>query len=142
MNTTKSLAICSIISFLSVFTLQGKETVATLKQQANNSPIAALDLFNLFKKDREKAQKLYNGKTIEVKGIIIYSGPSKGYRFPSVNLSDKAGGAFRVMCVLPFHHYLKLRGLADGQEVTISGKYYGAIDDGVVVIKQSQILAK
>ncbi|CAK7035183.1 MAG: hypothetical protein DELT_00532 [Desulfovibrio sp.] len=101
--------------------------------------IEAKALYRAFQEDRKGAEAIYSGKTVRVKGVVLYAGPDK-YGLPSVDLSDTPGGGYYVICVLPFTDFLKLRGVEKGQEITMEGEYRHLSDNGLVVVKQSKIV--
>lgn len=105
-----------------------------------DSVIAAKALYDAFKKDQDTALKLYGEKTVTVKGFVVYTGPDV-YALPSVELSEKKGGKSRMLCVLPFSDYFKLRKVSKGNEVLIKGTVKGFYEKGdQVLMKQCEIL--
>ena len=114
----------------------------TDEMNTQNSIIAAKDLYDAFKKDEAAAIKEYSGKTITIKGFVVYTGPDV-YALPSIELSEKKGGKSRILCVLPFSDYFKLRKVSKGDEVVISGDVRGFYEKGdQVLMKQCEIQGK
>jgi len=104
-----------------------------------DSIIAAKELYDAFKSDEATATEKYGKKTITIKGFVVYTGPDV-YALPSVELSEKKGGESRILCVLPFSDYLKLRKVSKGDEVTITGEVRGFYEKGdQVLLKQCEI---
>ncbi|MBC5646224.1 hypothetical protein AALM74_11885 [Parabacteroides segnis] len=106
---------------------------------ANDSIMTAKELYDAFKKDEAAAKKQYSGKTITIKGFAVFIGPDV-YALPSVELSEKKGGKSRILCVLPFSDYLKLRKVSKGDETVITGEVRGFYEKGdQVLLKQCEI---
>lgn len=104
-----------------------------------NSIVTAKELYDAFKKSNDAAMKQYGGKTITIKGYAVFVGPDV-YALPSVELSEKKGGKSRILCVLPFSDYLKLRKVSKGDEVTITGEVHGFYEKGdQVLLKQCEM---
>lgn len=104
-----------------------------------DSIIAVKDLYDAFKNDEAAAIEKYEKKTITIKGFVVYTGPDV-YALPSVELSEKKGGKSRILCVLPFSDYLKLRKVSKGDEATITGEVRGFYEKGdQVLLKQCEI---
>ena len=98
------------------------------------------ELYDAFKKDEVAATGQYAGKTLTVKGFVVYTGPDV-YALPSVELSESKGGKSRSLCVLPFSDYLKLRKVSKGDEVVIKGEVRGFYEKGdQVLMKQCVIV--
>lgn len=106
---------------------------------AQDTIITAKQLYDEFKKDTDAATKKYNKKRISVKGFAVFVGPDV-YALPSVELSEKKGGKSRILCVLPFSDYLKLRKVSKGDEVVFTGEVRGFYEKGdQVLLKQCEI---
>lgn len=104
-----------------------------------DSIVAAKELYDAFKKDADAAIKEYSDRTVTIKGFVVYTGPDV-YALPSVELSEKKGGKSRILCVLPFSDYLKLRKVSKGDEVLIKGQTRAFYEKGdQVVVKQCEI---
>lgn len=132
-----------IIFILLVFII-GNFTVLmpaeTLSIKSENNTIPAKELYNVFKNDSEGAETKYSNKRVTVTGIALKIGPDV-YTFPSVEVSETKNGSARVLCVLPYSDYLKLRKVYKGDLVTISGivrRYSEKYD--LVVMKECQII--
>lgn len=127
-------------------------TVATTYLLANNKYISNItemeqqdtiitvkELYDAFKKDEAAATKKYGKETITIKGFAVFIGPDV-YALPSVELSEKKDGKSRILCVLPFSDYLKLRKVSKGNEVVITGEVRGFYEKGdQVLLKQCEI---
>ncbi|MDR2919028.1 MAG: OB-fold putative lipoprotein [Tannerella sp.] len=106
---------------------------------AQDSIITAKELYDEFKKDEAAATQKYGNKTITIKGFAVFVGPDV-YALPSVELSEKKGGKSRILCVLPFSDYLKLRKVSKGDEPIITGEVRGFYEKGdQVLLKQCEI---
>lgn len=104
-----------------------------------DSIITAKELYDAFKKDEDAAIKKYGNKTITIKGFAVFVGPDV-YALPSVELSEKKKGKSRILCVLPFSDYLKLRKVSKEDEVVITGEVRGFYEKGdQVLLKQCEI---
>jgi hypothetical protein len=104
-----------------------------------DSIIAAKELYDAFKEDEDAALKQYGKTKVTIKGFAVFVGPDV-YALPSVELSEKKGGKSRILCVLPFSDYLKLRKVSKGDEVTLTGELRGFYEKGdQVLIKQCEI---
>lgn len=101
--------------------------------------ISAKELYDEFKKDEDATTNKYRKTTITIKGIVVFVGPDV-YALPSVELSEIKGGKSRILCVLPFSDYLKLRKVSKGDEVVITGEVRGFYEKGdQVLLKQCVI---
>ncbi len=117
----------------------------TLSAKANKTDenmITTKELYDAFKNDRASAVQQYGKKTMTIKGFVVYTGPDV-YALPSVELSEIKGGKSRVLCVLPFADYLKLRKVSKGDEVQISGEVRDLYEKGdQIVVKECKIIGK
>ncbi len=105
-----------------------------------DSIIPAQELYDTFKRDEAGATKKYGKQIITIKGYAVFVGPDV-YALPSVELSEKKGGKSRILCVLPFSDYLKLRKVSKGDEVTLTGEVRGYYEKGdKVLLKQCEIV--
>ena len=78
---------------------------------------------------------------VNISGYAVKVGPDV-YGLPSVELSDTKGGKTRILCVLPFTDYLKLRHVSKGDKVTMKGEVRGYADEyDFVLVKQSKIVS-
>ena len=112
----------------------------SITRNKQDSVILAKDLYDAFKNDAEGAQQKYGGKILTVKGYVVFVGPDV-YALPSIELSEKKGGKSRILCVLPFSDYLKLRKVSKGEEVVIRGEVRGFYKKGdQVLLKQCEIV--
>lgn len=104
-----------------------------------DSIITVKELYDIFKKNEAAAIKKYGDKTITIKGFAVFVGPDV-YALPSVELSEEKKGKSRILCVLPFSDYLKLRKVSKGDEVVITGEVRGFYEKGdQVLLKQCEI---
>ena len=120
-------------------------TPATLKDNDNKT---AIEVYNIMKaqgggsvgKGKSGKGKSNNAAPkVSISGYAVKVGPDV-YGLPSVELSEKKGGKTRILCVLPFTDYLKLRHVSKGDKVTIKGEVRGYADEyDFVLVKQSKI---
>lgn len=109
------------------------------KINVEDSIITVKGLYDIFKKDEDAALKQYGKTKVTIKGFAVFVGPDV-YALPSVELSEKKGGKSRILCVLPFSDYLKLRKVSKGNEVVITGEVRGFYEKGdQVLLKQCEI---
>ncbi|MBC2331036.1 hypothetical protein QJV03_13575 [Listeria swaminathanii] len=99
--------------------------------------VQAKDLLEAYKNNPAKKEPTSNGENITVNGVITYIGQDS-HGTPSINLSDKANGEGYVLCV--FGSFDELEAFSLGQEVTISANFHIMGSDGMVVLKQSEVL--
>ena len=79
-------------------------------------------------------------KKMMISGIATYVGPDV-YALPSVELSETKEASGRVLCVLPFSDYLKLRKVSKKDRVVMEGNVLGFSDEyDIVVVKQCKII--
>lgn len=124
---------------------------ATLKDNDNKT---AIEVYNIMKEQgRGSIGKGKSGKgksnaapsnaspKVNISGYAVKVGPDV-YGLPSVELSDTKGGKTRILCVLPFTDYLKLRHVSKGDKVTMKGEVRGYADEyDFVLVKQSKIVS-
>ena len=119
---------------------------ATLKDNDNKS---AIEVYNIMKgqgggsvgKGKSKAASSNAYPKVKISGYAVKVGPDV-YGLPSVELSDTKGGKTRILCVLPFTDYLKLRHVRKGDQVTMKGEVRGYADEyDFVLVKQSKIVS-
>ena len=124
---------------------------ATLKDNDNKT---AIEVYNIMK--RQGGGSIGKGKSgkgksnaapsnaypkVSISGYAVKVGPDV-YGLPSVELSDTKGGKTRILCVLPFTDYLKLRHVSKGDKVTMKGEVRGYADEyDFVLVKQSKIVS-
>lgn len=104
-----------------------------------NKPVLAKELYDAFKKDGAAAMKKYAGKTISLRGFVVYTGPDV-YALPSVELSEAKNGRSRLLCVLPLSDYLKLRKVSKGDEVTVTGEVRAFYEKGDQVLLKNCVI--
>ncbi|MDE5829919.1 MAG: OB-fold putative lipoprotein [Duncaniella sp.] len=120
---------------------------ATLKDNDNKT---AIEVYNIMKeqgggsvgKGKSGKGKSNNAAPkVNISGYAVKVGPDV-YGLPSVELSDTKGGKTRILCVLPFSDYLKLRHVSKGDKVTMKGEVRGYADEyDFVLVKQSKIVS-
>ena len=122
---------------------------ATLKDNDNKT---AIEVYNIMKeqgggsigkgksgKGKSNAAPSNAAPKVNISGYAVKVGPDV-YGLPSVELSDTKGGKTRILCVLPFSDYLKLRHVSKGDKVTLKGEVRGYADEyDFVLVKQSKI---
>ncbi|MDE6836598.1 MAG: OB-fold putative lipoprotein [Muribaculaceae bacterium] len=119
---------------------------ATLK---NNDNKTVVEVYNIMKgqgrgstgKGKSEKGKSNNAAPIvNISGYAVKVGPDV-YGLPSVELSETKGGKARILCVLPFTDYLKLRHVSKGDKVIMKGEVRGYIDKyDIVLVKESKIV--
>ena len=113
----------------------------------DNDSKTALEVYNIMKE--QGGRSIGKGKSnaapsnaypiVNISGYAVKVGPDV-YGLPSVELSDTKGGKTRILCVLPFTDYLKLRHVSKGDKVTMKGEVRGYADEyDFVLVKQSKI---
>ena len=76
---------------------------------------------------------------VNISGYAVKVGPDV-YGLPSVEVSESKDGDARVLCVLPFKDYLKLRHVHKGDKVVINGEVRGYVPEyDIILMKQSTI---
>ena len=101
-----------------------------------NDKIEAKALYDAFKQGREEPYK----RRMRISGIATFVGPDV-YALPSVELSESENASGRVLCVLPFSDYLKLRKVSKFDSVVMEGNVLGFADQyDIVVVKQCRII--
>ena len=124
---------------------------ATLKDNDNKT---AIEVYNIMKeqgggsvgkgksgKGKSNAAPSNASPKVNISGYAVKVGPDV-YGLPSVELSDTKGGKTRILCVLPFTDYLKLRHVSKGDKVTLKGEVRGYADEyDFVLVKQSKIVS-
>ena len=124
---------------------------ATLKDNDNKT---AIEVYNIMKgqgsgsvgkgksgKGKSNATPSNAYPKVNISGYAVKVGPDV-YGLPSVELSDTKGGKTRILCVLPFSDYLKLRHVSKGDKVTMKGEVRGYADEyDFVLVKQSKIVS-
>ena len=113
-------------------------TAAFAQQRAKmeTNKIEAKALYDVFKQGKGEQHK----KRMQISGIATYVGPDV-YALPSVELSETKDASGRVLCVLPFGDYLKLRKVSKKDRVVMEGSVLGFSDEHhIVVVKQCKII--
>lgn len=129
-------AMLAALFFLCVFAMPARagETAA-----GTTGAVAASE--ELFRLTLEEIREKYGDGQLTVKGIAAEVGPDI-FGLPSVTLSDAPDGTAHVLCVLPYSDYFKLGNIEKGKEITMSGSPRGKTNEGVVVLKQSVVVAQ
>ncbi len=110
------------------------------KMEKQENTIAAKGLYDAFVNNKTQAEKEYGNKTMKITGVASFVGPDV-YGLPSVELSEVKGGKSRVLCVLPFSDYLKLRRVSKGDAVVIEGEVRSIYEkDQTIVVKECKIV--
>lgn len=105
-------------------------------QKMETKQIEAKELYDAFKNGNEEAYKGH----CRISGIATYVGPDV-YGLPSVELSETNTASGRVLCVLPFTDYLKLRKVSKKDRVIMEGNVMGFADEyDIVVVKRCEIV--
>ena len=121
-----------------VFTASGEDMFGKSKPQAqeNLDSISAIDLYQAFKENKADPYT----KRMRMTGTATYVGPDV-FGLPSVELSENADASGRVLCVLPFGDYLKLRKVSKKDELVVEGDVRGFADKyDIVVVKECVIV--
>ena len=106
------------------------------KKMSTISVIEAKVLYDAFKQGKAEQYK----KKMRISGIATYVGPDV-YALPSVELSETKDASGRVLCVLPFSDYLKLRKVSKKDRVVMEGNVLGFSEEhDIVVVKQCKII--
>lgn len=101
-----------------------------------NSNLTAIEVYDTMK----EMGRMENPVRINVSGYAVKVGPDV-YGLPSVEVSESKGGKARVLCVLPFSDYLKLRHVRKGDRVTMNGELRGYVSEyDIALTKQSKIV--
>ncbi len=109
---------------------------AQTKTKIETNMIEAKVLYDAFKQGKADPYK----KKMKISGIATYVGPDV-YALPSVELSETEDVSGRVLCVLPFSDYLKLRKVSKKDKVIMEGNVLGFSEEyDIVVVKQCKII--
>ncbi|MCL2283138.1 MAG: hypothetical protein FWC26_07460 [Fibromonadales bacterium] len=101
-----------------------------------NEPTTPGALWKAFNADPSAFKEQNNGKKITILATIADTYMSI-YMTPVVSLVDKAGEESKVICVLPRSDSGKLSTYKNGEKVKMTGSFYSAHDEKIV-IKQCQ----
>lgn len=103
--------------------------------------ITAISLYDAYRDNTALAEETYGMKTMLISGIAVKVGPDV-YGLPSVEVASKEDERCKVLCVLPFTDYLKLRKVKKRDSVIIQGEVRGFAEQyDLVVVKQSKIVS-
>lgn len=122
---------------------------AVLAQTSESAPLrdndnkTAIEVYNVMKAQGQGSRDRGRSTTppkVNISGYAVKVGPDV-YGLPSVELSETKGGKTRILCVLPFSDYLKLRHVSKGDKVVMKGEVRGYADEyDFVLVKQSKIV--
>ncbi len=102
--------------------------------------ITAKVLCDAFIENKTKAEREYGNRIMKISGHTVHVGPDI-YGLPSIELSEIKSGKSRVLCVLPFSDYLKLRRVSKGDEVIMEGEVRSIYEkDQTIVVKECKIV--
>lgn len=149
MNLKKTITTISFTLLAVMAAFAQTSAPATLKDNDNKT---AIEVYNIMKeqgggsigkgksgKGKSNAAPSNASPKVNISGYAVKVGPDV-YGLPSVELSDTKGGKTRILCVLPFSDYLKLRHVSKGDKVTMKGEVRGYADEyDFVLVKQSKI---
>ena len=146
MHLKKTIITISFALLAAMAAVAQTSAPAPLKDNDNKT---AIEVYNIMKE--QGGGSIGKGKSntapsnaypiVNISGYAVKVGPDV-YGLPSVELSDTKGGNTRILCVLPFTDYLKLRHVSKGDEVTIKGEVRGYADEyDFVLVKQSKIVS-
>lgn len=127
-----------IVRIMAVLAVVLVATAAFAQQRAKmeTNKIEAKALYDVFKQGKGEQHK----KRMQISGIATYVGPDV-YALPSVELSETKEASGRVLCVLPFGDYLKLRKVSKKDRVVMEGSVLSFSDEhDIVVVKQCKII--
>lgn len=129
------LLILMAVALMHPISLKAQNTKNKMEQ------IFAIELYNAYTTDVDKAIKQYEMKTMLITGIAVKVGPDV-YGLPSVEVASKEGEKCKTLCVLPFTDYLKLRKVSKCDRVVIQGEVRGYTNEyDLVVIKKCKIVS-
>ena len=146
MNLKKTITTISFTLLAAIAAFAQTSAPATLKDNDNKT---AIEVYNIMKgqgkgsieKGESNAAPSNAYPKVNISGYAVKIGPDV-YGLPSVELSDTKGGKTRILCVLPFTDYLKLRHVSKGDKVTMKGEVRGYADEyDFVLVKQSKIVS-
>ena len=126
-------------NFLCAFFLFGVTCLFAAPVDASeNTAFEAVQLWQVFKDDPQKAEQTLLGKTVDISGVVVETGMSI-YLTPNVRLSDVAGGKVYATCVLPRSDAGLLSSFSKGSRVTMKGRIYRfSANNETVVVKESR----
>ena len=146
MNLKKTILTITFTLLALMTTFAQTSAPATLKDNDNKT---AAEVYNIMKeqgggsvgKGKSNASPSNAYPKVNISGYAVKVGPDV-YGLPSVELSDTKDGKTRILCVLPFTDYLKLRHVSKGDKVTMKGEVRGYADEyDFVLVKQSKIIS-
>ena len=151
MSLKKTITTISFTLLAAMAAFAQTSAPATLKDNDNKTAIEVYDIMKEQGGGSIGKGKSGNGKSnaapsnaspkVNISGYAVKVGPDV-YGLPSVELSDTKGGKTRILCVLPFTDYLKLRHVSKGDKVTMKGEVRGYADEyDFVLVKQSKIVS-
>lgn len=126
----------TLVTFL--LTLVAVMPVSAQSKAKKNNNITALALYQAFRNNKAKT---YTNKVMQISGIATAVGPDP-YALPSVEIAEAKDKHSRVLCVLPFGDYLKLRHVSKGDQVVIEGEARGySKEHDYIVVKECKIVS-
>ena len=100
-----------------------------------NDEMTAIEVYDIVKPQG----RLEVPVRVNISGYAVKVGPDV-FGLPSVEVSESKDGRARILCVLPFTDYLKLRHVHKGDTVVINGEVRGYVPQhDVALMKQSTI---
>ncbi|MBD5234327.1 MAG: hypothetical protein HDS65_09160 [Bacteroidales bacterium] len=100
-----------------------------------NDNMTAIEVYNIVKPQGHLEKPV----RVNISGYAVKVGPDV-FGLPSVEVSERENGIARVLCVLPFSDYLKLRHVHKGDKVVINGEVRGYVPQyDIALMKQSKI---
>lgn len=133
---SKALNFKSLVMLLLMSVFVTTAATAQTMNKKDNS-ITAIALYQAFRTNKAKP---YQNKVMQISGIATSVGPDP-YALPSVEIAEAKDKSSRVLCVLPFSDYLKLRHVSKGDQVVIQGEARGfSAEHNYVVVKECKIL--
>ncbi len=98
--------------------------------------ITAKSLCDAFIENKTQAERAYSNKIMKIAGYAVHVGPDM-FGLPCVELSEEKESEGRIICLLPFTDYLKLRKVSQGDEVVIEGEVRTLYDKAQKVVVKS-----
>ncbi|MBT8190040.1 MAG: hypothetical protein HKN67_09505 [Saprospiraceae bacterium] len=103
---------------------------SSVKNKDADFKLSATELYNAFEANEKKSNKLYIGKTVEVKGKFLTQ--NKDNQGATVVIMDGGGSLGGVLCTLEQGQESKLSEIKQGDEITIKGMCTGLLMDVVL----------
>lgn len=136
MKIVRNVAVVTVALAATVALAQTSKMKMDKTSMEAMSKIEAKTLYDAFKQGRGEE---FTGQK-DISGVATFVGPDP-YTLPSVEVAESAEASSRVLCVLPFSDYLKLRKVSKKDRVLIRGNVLGFADKyDYVVVKQCKII--